>query len=55
MEDIIMKKTYIAPAAEAIRIETTALMAGSLTVDGTKEVNSTSDLLGREMDFDDED
>ena len=50
-----MKKTYIAPAAEAIRIETRALMAGSLAVDGTKEVNSTSDLLGRELDFDDED
>ena len=55
MEGIIMKKTYIAPAAEAIHIETAALMAGSLTIDGTKEVTDTKDLLGREMDFDDED
>jgi len=57
MEDIIMKKTYMTPAAEVVRIEKALLTSTSnVQLNTTKEVSDTNGLLGREFDFtDDED
>ena len=48
-----MKKTYINPEMEAVRIQTVSMLADSLTKSGT--TSDPNDLLGREMDLDDED
>ena len=47
-----MKKNYINPNIEVIKIQTVKMLAESLGIDETKEVKNTSDLLGREDDFD---
>ena len=53
MEDYEMKKTYISPVVDAIRIEKRLLTSASLGV-YKDNVNDTGDLLGRDFDFDDE-
>ena len=51
MENKDMKKTYISPIAEEIRIQTTGLLATStLTLDDSQEVTDESNLLSREVD-----
>ena len=49
-----MKKTYISPVVNAIRIEKRLLTSASVGIYSGK-VNDTDVLLGREMDFDDDD
>ena len=49
-----MKKTYISPVVNAIRIEKRLLTTASKGI-YNDTVTNTSDLLGREFDFDDED
>ena len=48
-----MKKTYISPVVDAIRIEKRLLTSASLGV-YKDNVNDTGDLLGRGLDFDDD-
>ena len=48
-----MKKTYMQPNAEIIKVAHVQILAGSLQVNGTTD--QESDLLGRDYDFDDED
>ena len=50
-----MKKTYISPVVNAIRIEKRLLTPASAMGIYNDNVNDTGDLLGREFDFDDED
>lgn len=49
-----MKKTYIAPAATALRVQTTQVLAGSMKYGGsiniTDEANVLSDRLGWNSD-----
>ena len=52
MEDTIMKKTYINPEMNVIKIATQQMLAGSsLGISGS--TGNTSDLLSRESDCDD--
>ena len=47
-----MKKTYINPEIEIIKIATQQMLAGStLSIDSSVEVNDENDLLSRESDF----
>lgn len=48
-----MKKTYISPNTEAIRIATSSIIAASKGVYTDKEVTSDANLLGRDDDGDD--
>ena len=51
-----MKKIYATPNTKVITFEAQTLMAGSLTVNGSKEVNDVNDLLSRRRNmWDDED
>lgn len=43
-----MKKTYITPSVEVIRVDSINMMATSLAVHGDKEVNTETEQLGRE-------
>ncbi|MBQ9187166.1 MAG: hypothetical protein IJ144_04990 [Prevotella sp.] len=47
-----MKKTYIIPDVQEIRIETVSLIAASIETKG--ELSSSGKLLGRQGFFDDE-
>jgi len=49
-----MKKTYINPALEVVKIQTIGMLADSL-VKGEATVTDESNVLGRDFDFDDED
>ena len=40
-----MKKTYIAPAATALRMQTTQVLAGSMKYGGTNTINDESGVL----------
>lgn len=40
-----MKKTYIAPAATALRVQTTQVLAGSMNYGGTKTIENESAVL----------
>lgn len=52
MEDTNMKKTYINPEIEIIKMATQQMLAGStLSIDSSVEVNDENDLLSRESDF----
>ena len=51
MEDTIMKKTYMTPAVEVIRIEIQHMIATSGPLVGGSTDNE-DDLLSREADFD---
>ena len=44
-----MKKDYIAPKAEEIRIQTTSIIAGSLPKSDT-EITNSNEILSREFD-----
>ena len=54
-----MKKTYINPSLEVVRIQTVGMLANSLTMgvnsSNDKAVENISDLLGRDDDGDWED
>ena len=51
-----MKKTYISPVADIIRIEKALLApASSFTKNDDVEINNENDVLSRSFDFDDED
>jgi len=55
MEDTTMKKTYINPEIEIVKIKAQQLLAGStLGIDESVEITDESKLLSREFDFDDE-
>ena len=54
MEDYEMKKTYISPVVDAIRIEKRLLTSASAMGIYNDNVNDTGDLLGRGLDFDDD-
>ena len=43
-----MKKTYITPSVEVIRVDSINMLATSLAVYGDKEVNTETEQLGRE-------
>ena len=43
-----MKKTYIAPSVETIKVSAVNMLAASLQMHSDKEVNTVSDQLGRE-------
>lgn len=50
-----MKKTYINPEIEIVKIKAQQLLAGStLGIDESVEITDESKLLSREFDFDDE-
>ena len=47
-----MKKTYINPEIEIIKIATQQMLAGStLSIDETVEITDENELLSRESDF----
>ncbi len=50
----MMKKVYMKPQAEIVRLETTSIIAGSGQVGLNKdtEVSNTENLLGHDDDFD---
>ena len=48
-----MKKTYISPVVNAIRIEKRLLTSASQGI-YSDTVTNTNDLLGRDFDFDDD-
>ena len=53
MEDTTMKKTYINPEIEIIKIATQQMLAGStLSIDENVEITDENDLLSRESNFD---
>ena len=55
MESTTMKKTYINPEIEIVKIKAQQLLAGStLGIDESVEITDESKLLSREFDFDDE-
>ena len=43
-----MKKTYITPSVETIKVSAVNMLAASLQMHSDKEVNTVSDQLGRE-------
>ena len=48
-----MKKTYMTPSVEAVKIAAPVILAGStLSIDSSVEVNDENDLLSRESNFD---
>lgn len=49
-----MKKTYITPEMEIEKCETMEMLAASLPIDTTETTDKVDDLLGRELDFDEE-
>ena len=50
-----MKKAYINPDMEIIKIATQQILAAStLGMDGSVEINDESKLLGRQYDWDEE-
>ena len=49
-----MKKTYINPTIEVVKIQTTGMLAVSLPKDTLDGVDNESEVLGRDFDFDDE-
>ena len=52
MENTDMKKTYISPVAEEIRIQMTGLLATStLSLDSSEEVTDENEILSREDDL----
>jgi hypothetical protein len=52
MEDTNMKKTYINPEIEIIKIATQQMLAGStLSIDENVEITDENDLLSRESNF----
>ena len=54
MEDSNMKKTYINPAIEVVKLKMNCqILAGSLDK-YTEEVTSEGDVLSRSFDFDDD-
>lgn len=57
MEDITMKKTYINPELEVVKLQTMQMLAASLILDDdpSNYVTDDSEILGRESDFDFED
>lgn len=57
-----MKKTYNNPNIKIVKIQTSGMLAGSVTFDGkgggkitVNGDNATGDAMGRDFDFDDED
>jgi hypothetical protein len=55
--NIVMKKTYMIPTTSIVRVETQQMIAGTMTVDGTKTISNSNQILsrGRNSDWDDED
>lgn len=52
MEDTNMKKTYINPEIEIIKMATQQMLAGStLSIDENVEITDENDLLSRESNF----
>ena len=51
-----MKKTYINPTIEVVKIQTTGMLAVSLPKGATDPdgVDNESEVLGRDFDFDDD-
>ena len=49
-----MKKTYINPQIQVVKIATAAMIALSGTLDSTKSITSSDDFGARDSDFDDE-
>jgi len=54
MEDTNMKKTYINPELEVIKLasQQQMLTGSTLSIDPTEEISNESELLSRESDFD---
>lgn len=52
-----MKKTYMIPTTSIVRVETQQMIAESVTVDGSKTINNSNQILsrGRNSDWGDED
>lgn len=52
MEDIIMKKTYINPEIEIVKLHAQQLLSGSVMGKETDtEITDEGDVLGRHSDF----
>lgn len=54
MEDKTMKKLYVMPNMEIVKIETHSMLAVSIGVNSTGEAVDASQAAGRDFDFDDE-
>ena len=50
-----MKKTYIAPAATALRVQTTQVLAGSMNYGGTKTIENESAVLSEGLGWNSDD
>ena len=50
-----MKKTYIAPAATALRVQTTQVLAGSMNYGGSTFINDESGVLSDRLGWDSDD
>ena len=51
-----MKKTYMHPTTSIVRVETQQMIAESVTVNGSKTISNSNQILsrGRNSDWDDE-
>lgn len=49
-----MKKTYINPTIDVVKIQSQLLLANSLLKDNDAVISSNDDVLGRDFDLDDE-
>ena len=50
-----MKKTYIAPAATALRVQTTQVLAGSMKYGGTNTIDKESGVLSEGLGWNSDD
>lgn len=50
-----MKKTYIAPAATALRVQTTQVLAGSMKYGGTSTIGEESSVLSDRLGWSSDD
>ena len=50
-----MKKTYIAPAATALRVQTTQVLAGSMNYGGSTTINDESAVLSEGLGWNSDD
>lgn len=50
-----MKKTYIAPAATALRVQTTQVLAGSMKYGGSSTIGEEAGVLSDRLGWDSDD
>ena len=55
MEDIRMKKTYINPELQVVKLQTMQMLAGSPVLDSSEYVPGEDVILGREFTLEEED